>query len=210
MAVWKHCSLSSVVFCDELGKERERDSLWVPVSRVFPLPPLSQHGWLSIQTEAHAACRWGSPAWELWASAWAWQHLVKWIRETELFILPPHPAVRIKFLLRLWGILPVFSIIDFLALWGVCVCVCAHELCLFRHSWLLGIGIFIKHVHSSYNLKEGWSQSFYCPGCKIFFPSNEDLLTDELWRRLFYDLSRTQVETCVLFSFCPLILLCLL
>lgn len=146
MAVWKHCLLSSVVFCDELGKERGRDSFWVPVSRVFPLPPLSWHGWLSIQTGARVACRCGSPAPELWASAWAWQHLVKWIRETELFILLPHPAVRIKFLLLFWGILPVFSVIDFLALWGVCVCVCAYELCLFKHSLLLGIGISIKHM----------------------------------------------------------------
>lgn len=32
---------------------------------------------------------------------------------SELFILPLHPAVHITFLLCLWGILPVLSVIDF-------------------------------------------------------------------------------------------------
>ena len=80
---------------------------------------------------SHVAFRWGSSAHKLWVSAWAWQNLVKWIRESELFILLPYPAVHIKFLLCLWGILPAVSIIDFLALWGVSVCVsvCMHVSC---------------------------------------------------------------------------------
>lgn len=84
----------------------------------------SRHSWLPFSSELVLPFGRGSSVHKPWVSACAWHNFVKWIGESELFILLPHPAVQIKFLLCLWGILPVLSIIDFLALWSACVRVC--------------------------------------------------------------------------------------
>lgn len=93
----------------------------------LPSLPPSEQAQLAFQSDSELVLpfRWGSSVHKPWVSACAWQNFLKWIMESELFILLPHPAVHIKFLLCLWGILPVLSIIDFLALWGVCVHLCA-------------------------------------------------------------------------------------
>lgn len=149
MTVWKHCLLSSLVFYDELAPRKITWLLFeVHVFHFFLLPPSQQAQWaFHSDSELLLPFSPGSSAHKPWVSACAWQDFVKWIRESELFILLPHPAVHIKFLLCLWGILPVFSIIDFLALCYVgclCLCVCTWVVPLFKHSWLPIIGIFIK------------------------------------------------------------------